>query len=137
MACGGKDKLVIGIPTYGKSYKRCVEGDVKFGDQALCGPIGPIRKSNEWAFFEVCEARKKGRWIRSWQNEHEVPYMYNDNSIITYDSPLSAARKAVFIKYNGYGGAMFWTLDFDDFNGKFCGGLKFPVINAVRQILYM
>ena len=30
---------------------------------------------------------------------------------------------------------MFWSLDFDDFDGKFCGQGKYPLISAVKSYL--
>lgn len=35
----------------------------------------------------------------------------------------------------GYGGAFIWTLDFDDFTGKFCGKGKYPIMSAINSKL--
>jgi hypothetical protein len=32
------------------------------------------------------------------------------------------------------GGTMFWTLDFDDYTGKFCNEGPFPLANAIKSI---
>ena len=33
------------------------------------------------------------------------------------------------------GGAMFWTLDLDDFRGTKCGEGKYPLINTAKEIV--
>ena len=40
--------------------------------------------------------------------------------------------QARYVITNGYGGVMTWTLDLDDFAGKFCGHGKYPLWSAVN-----
>ena len=42
---------------------------------------------------------------------------------------------ALFITGKNLAGAMFWTLDMDDFNGKQCGQGRYPLLNAVKNAL--
>ena len=41
--------------------------------------------------------------------------------------------KCNYVKKERLAGAMFWTLDMDDFSGKFCNNGTFPVVRALKQ----
>ncbi len=58
--------------------------------------------------------------------------MYHGNEWIGFEDVQSLKEKVNYIKTRGLGGAMFWTLDLDDFNGQFCGQGKYPLINSVK-----
>ena len=38
-----------------------------------------------------------------------------------------------WLKQEGFGGWMMWSLDFDDFTGSFCGDDKYPLLEAVNE----
>jgi len=38
-----------------------------------------------------------------------------------------------WLKQSGFGGAMVWSLDLDDFSGTFCGQGKYPLINTIKS----
>lgn len=43
--------------------------------------------------------------------------------------------QANYIVSQGLGGAMFWTLDFDDFQHDVCGQGTYPLIGEVSRVL--
>lgn len=65
-----------------------------------------------------------------------APYAYHGEKWLSFDdvdSMLYKVRSQIFEK--GLGGAMFWSLELDDFSGKFCGVGKYPLVRAVSNEL--
>ena len=64
------------------------------------------------------------------------PYGYQGNFWIGFDDAESLRHKVkTLIKGRGMKGAMFWSLDLDDFTGSHCGQGKYPLVNAVKEEL--
>ncbi|XP_074119146.1 oviduct-specific glycoprotein-like isoform X2 [Sminthopsis crassicaudata] len=129
------EKLIMGFPTYGRTF------DILISNKELGAPaFGPAPAGNYtkdagvWAYYEICpfleEATKK------WIDQQRVPYAYKKNYWVGYDSVRSFAYKTMFIKTKNYGGAMVWTLDLDDFKGIFCDRGPFPLVSTIKQILF-
>lgn len=71
-----------------------------------------------------------------WDDEMKVPYAIQDDQWVGFDDERSIRHKMKWIKENGFGGAMVWSIDMDDFTGTVCGGdVKFPLIGAMREEL--
>ena len=92
---------------------------------------------------------KGGR--RTLHAEHQVPYLVYSDQWYGYDDVESIRTKARWLKTKGYGlciqirfsernskgGAFFWSLDMDDFNGQCSngGGVRYPLIRVLGEEL--
>lgn len=129
-----KEKLVIGMPTYGRSFTLSNPDRYKVHSPASGGgKEGTYTKESGFlAYYEVCELLQNGASY-VWDDEMKVPYAVQDNQWIGFDDERSIRNKMKWIKDNGLGGAMIWTVDMDDFTGSVCGGnVKYPLIGAMR-----
>ena len=132
-----KEKLVIGMPTYGRSFtlsdaeQYIVNSAAKDG-----GTAGEYTKESGFlAYYEVCEMLLQGASY-VWDDEMQVPYLVQDDQWVGFDDERSIRNKMDWIKSSGFAGAMVWTVDMDDFNGTVCGsGVKYPLIGAIREEL--
>lgn len=72
-------------------------------------------------------------WITRWQENQKVPYAYRGDQWVSFENVRSMTAKAEYIRDNKLGGAMFWSIDFEDFHG-IGGNGKNPLINAVAEV---
>ncbi|XP_059806008.1 acidic mammalian chitinase-like [Hypanus sabinus] len=129
------EKLLVGFPTYGRTFTLC-STDTRPGALA-CGPGTPgncTRSEGILAYFEVCNFLKGATKV--WLEEQEVPYAYSGDEWVSYDSLRSYEKKVEWLKNNSFGGAMVWTIDLDDYEGTSCNQGKYPLINKLRAVLF-
>ncbi|XP_074833682.1 acidic mammalian chitinase-like [Carettochelys insculpta] len=127
-------KLIMGFPTYGRTFKLSTM-DTRVGAPAS-GSGSPGIYTCEpgiLAYFEVCTFLNGA--TTSWIGEQEVPYAFKDGEWVGYDNKKSFEIKARFLKAKRYGGAMVWTIDMDDFSGYFDGAEANPLIRKLNEVL--
>lgn len=74
-------------------------------------------------------------WKRVYHTKNAIgPYAFKGNQWVGYDDVAMVRRKSEFIDAEGYGGAMIWALDLDDFN-KECGCEKYPLLKTINRVL--
>ncbi|XP_022243409.1 probable chitinase 10 [Limulus polyphemus] len=128
-------KLVMGIPFYGRSFT--------LSNPSSSGLNAPVkgkglpgtytREGGFLSYYEICSRIKIQGWIKK-TDPATGPYAYGMNQWVGYDDPASVARKAQYIIDKGFGGAMMWSLDLDDFKASCCK-VRFPLLKTINYVL--
>ncbi|XP_060930121.1 chitinase-3-like protein 2 [Limanda limanda] len=106
----------VGAPANGAGKKGCYTGEEGF-----------------WAYYETC-LYTKGATVH-WIADQKVPYAITENQWVGFDDTLSISTKVSYLKAKSFGGAFVWSLDLDDFSGKFCNQSKSPFISHLNSLL--
>ncbi|KYM94104.1 Chitotriosidase-1, partial [Cyphomyrmex costatus] len=134
------DKVVLGIPTYGRSYTLFNQDATELGSPA----DGPgtegeaTREKGYLAYYEICESiAVSDEWEVVQSNPKAMgPYAFKGNQWVGYDDEDIVKLKARYVNEKKLGGIMFWSIDNDDFRGK-CHGRPYPLIEAAKEVLLM
>ncbi|XP_008205183.1 mucin-5AC isoform X3 [Nasonia vitripennis] len=130
-------KIVVGIPTYGRSYTLFNEDATDLGSPAD-GPGAEgdaTREKGYLAYYEICKSVQKDDWIVEKPNPKAMgPYAYKENQWVGYDDEDIVREKAKYVNQKKLGGIMFWSIDNDDFRGE-CHGRPYPLIEAAKEAL--
>lgn len=108
------DKLVLGVPFYGKGWK----GVAKDANGLHQAPEG-ISEQGTWEpgtfdYGDIVE-NYLPTMTRYRDENAKVPWLYNEETgvMITYDDVESITEKARYVNENGFGGVMFWEVSAD------------------------
>ena len=130
-----RDKLVLGVPSYGRSFTLADAGNNGLGAPTTGpGAAGPYTKeAGMLGFNEICVDLGQGGWTVIRDPQQQVPYAFKGNQWVGYDDASCVGKKAEYIKQMGFAGAMLWSVETDDFRGT-CGQ-KYPLLNALNSVL--
>jgi len=131
-----KNKLVMGMPTYGRSFRLSNPSQNGLGAPAKgAGTAGPqTREAGFLSYYEVCNKIKSG-WTSTFNSVIQSPYAYQGDQWVGYDNVKSIGIKSQYIKDTGLAGGMIWALDLDDFKGLHCGQGKYPLLSKINEVL--
>lgn len=132
-----KIKLVLGLATYGRSFKLQDKNNFGVGAPATgAGPQGKyVGEDGFLPFYDICE-RQIQRVGETYRDEKaQTPFFVQGDFWVGFDDQLSIYTKVhdLVIKKQ-LGGAMIWALDFDDFN-NICGYGKYPLSKVMTDSL--
>jgi chitinase len=110
-------KLVMGMPFYGQGWTGVSGGGDGMGQPAT----GPAPAT--WAAgYEDYKALKKladsGRYTVHRDRRGGHAWLFDGTTLWTYDDPQVLRAKTRYIREEGLGGAMFWSLDADTADGE-------------------
>ncbi|XP_037028163.1 uncharacterized protein LOC119068609 [Bradysia coprophila] len=133
-----RDKLVLGIPTYGRSYTLLNEDVTDIG-APTDGPGAQgdaTREKGYLSYYEICQnIMEDPEWTVVQPDSNKMgPYAYKDNQWVGYDDENIARKKGEYVVANGLGGIMFWSIDNDDFRGL-CHKRPYPIIEAAKEAM--
>lgn len=96
------NKLVMGLPFYGRSWKSVHPQNNGLGQKGI--------GSKGYPFLQISELLDNPAYTRFWDEEAQAPYLWNaqDSIFVTFEDPQSLEAKVQFIKRHGLAGGMFW-----------------------------
>ncbi|XP_066963998.1 chitinase-3-like protein 1 [Macrobrachium rosenbergii] len=133
------EKLVMGVPLYGRSFRLQNEEDTGiYAPATQPGGAGPYtREPGFMGYNEICDFQRTEDWTVVHDPAMNEPYAYyipNNNFWVGYEDPDSVAIKAQYALDKGIAGCMVWSVETDDFHGK-CHGAKFPLLTTLMEVL--
>lgn len=109
------EKLVLGMPFYGYSWKQC--GPANNGQLQDCLGSGRGTWEDGVLDYSDIEAKLVGKngFTRYWNEHAKAPYLFNSDTgeFVSYDDAESIDYKVKYLKAHGLGGAMFWEFTGD------------------------
>ena len=131
-----KSKLIVGIPTYGRTWTLSGTSTSLGSNASSAGAPGVLSQEEGLLMYnEICVNIASQGWNKVWDPLGNMgPYAYRGNQWVSYDDVDMVTKKAQYILQGGLGGAMFWDLPSDDFR-NLCGGGTYPLIRSVHNIL--
>jgi chitinase len=105
------EKLVLGVPFYGKSW-----GHVPDQNHGLFQP-GKEVPDTYLPYSSLTNLENDG-YIRYWDTQSSAPYLYNrtTQTFISYDDPESLEKKCEYVLDHKLAGIMFWEYSGDSAN---------------------
>jgi chitinase len=130
-----RDKLVVGLPFYGLSWKGVPNINNGFAQSATGAATGTWDTTGMFDYWDIEQrlASQPSAYRRYWDTTANAPWVYaptlQGGLFITYEDRESISLKADYINSQKFRGAMFWELSGDLTDGT---GLLPVIKNKVK-----
>lgn len=97
-----KEKLLIGMPTYGRSFTLQDQDKFDIGSPAKKGG-SPGKYTGEegfLAYYEICDFLAGDNTTLVWDNEQMVPFAYKESQWVGFDDERSLKTKVCELFFN-------------------------------------
>jgi len=117
------DKLVMGLPFYGRSW--IMKSADKHG---INMPVEGRARGGGYTYIKDSLVDKNG-FVRYWDENAKAPYLFNSetNQLITYDDEESVKLKCEYVIDNNMAGMMFW---------QYASDTNEYLLDAINEHLY-
>uniref|UniRef100_A0A7E4UPD8 Glyco_18 domain-containing protein n=1 Tax=Panagrellus redivivus TaxID=6233 RepID=A0A7E4UPD8_PANRE len=129
-----REKLLLSIPSfaYGWHLLNASEAGV-YATGTPSKPKPSTHGDGYAAYFEICPQKPAHQSTQFWSDFYDVPYSVDKwGDWWTHENKRSVELKMQLVKEKGYGGAIMYSLDFDDYDGA-CSGQTFELTKAMRS----
>ncbi|MER7076955.1 chitinase [Saccharopolyspora kobensis] len=109
------DKMVLGVPFYGRGWT----GVTNQNNGLFQNSTGPAPATWEAGIedYKVLKS-KAGQYTLHRDEQAGFAWLFDGTTFWTYDDPTEIKRKVDYLKKQGLGGAMIWSLDGDTPDGE-------------------
>jgi chitinase len=130
-----RNKLVIGMATYGRCYTLTNAGNNGVGapTRGPCTAGTFTREAGFLAYYEICEFIRRPGTSVIYHNEHRNPYAVNGDQWVSFDNEQSLGEKVNYVRAQNFGGWMTWNIDLDDFRNGWCNAGTYPLHRALNR----
>jgi chitinase len=109
------DKLLVGVPFYGRGYGKVPNVNAGLFQQGNGTPVGWKETGGDWRVLAQTRLRDP-HYVRHWEADAQVPWLFDSTTgtWVSYDDPQSVAAKVRYVRDHRLGGVVIWELAGDD-----------------------
>ncbi|GGZ48142.1 hypothetical protein GCM10010371_04430 [Streptomyces subrutilus] len=115
-------KLVVGMPFYGQGWTGVTGGGDGLG-QPAAGPAPATWAAGYEDYKELKKLADSGTYQVHRDRRGGHAWLFDGTTLWTYDDPQVLRQKGGYVRDEGLGGAMFWSLDGDTADGELLGAV--------------